>query len=1058
MQTYRKVFVSTLLVILTFMVAGSFVQAQPVLNFKRIVNNWPTVELYFTVACNGQPEYNFNPLQNLEVHDNGIEIGTFTLWCPDPRQRCAVSVALVFDASGSMSGVGNAGAKAAGNAFVDLMDGLIDEAAIIWFTSAVTVRLGMTVNLTDLHTAINSLPASGATAVWDGIYVGIQELINSGNNPCRAVIAITDGNDNSSTRTPQDIISLARENRIRVFTIGLGGVHPAQLETIALLTGGKYYQAPSANQLVAIYEEISTIIFGGFLECLITYQASCMDGNVRTVDLTLKNFCNGTDTKTKSFRAPLDSTSFESTTIICEDVSQYPAREVTVALRKNDLKANIYAPFTTQLNFDHDVCSYQGFSTMGTELNLADVSVQETASGLEITTTKTVQVDGSLPLLLLTFRVNNPPLATLSTALDLDAWSFDHGCLTVILDDGSITVKDESLPFLIAGGNLRLCAGDSLLLECSPGFTDHLWSTGETTSSIYVKKSGEYWVRARKNAGPMLDSDTMEVTVSPLPEPSIFPSGSVSGCRGNGITVECTEHFDAYRWSNGNTERSITTFKSGIYYVDVRTADGCWGRSDSVEIQIHPTPEPSIIGATAACVSDSIYTYRVNPVAGHLYSWSITGGVILGNTNTPEVQVKWTASATGSISILQTDQQTGCLGSDNMNVTVGFVIPTLSHQGVITLCEGDTLFLKVNEDYDSYRWNSGTYGQVDTIMQPGVYYCDVNQGGCVGTTESVTVMVIGDSNFEVVGPAFACEYGSGTYEVTEIPGATYTWIAQGGNVIAGSGTHSVEIQWLTKPASSVLVLLEYQGCTATDSIEVSIRKARRPEISVVGDTVICAGDRISLIAENGFTNYRWSNGSAGQTLIVSTSGSYNVRAIDVSGCPVQSRNVVVLVLNNPPTPDIVRNGNELRCTTVGVLYQWYLDGVLLHGETNATITITQNGKYSVKIVNSSGCASISDEYNTVGIDRLPTLAKKFVIAPNPNNGSFTLDLEFDQATSFSLRVVDITGNAVFEERINSQGIHYHKQLAIDGLPSGIYFLTIESGNHFDRKKFVIQNN
>ena len=111
---------------------GATAEAQPALTFKRVTVNWPTIELYFSVGCDGNPAYNMTK-QDFRIYENGVEVKDFTLWCPDPTIRCAISVALVFDCSGSMSGAGNAGAKQAGHAFVDMMDGVIDEATIVFF-------------------------------------------------------------------------------------------------------------------------------------------------------------------------------------------------------------------------------------------------------------------------------------------------------------------------------------------------------------------------------------------------------------------------------------------------------------------------------------------------------------------------------------------------------------------------------------------------------------------------------------------------------------------------------------------------------------------------------------------------------------------------------------------------------------------------------------------------------------------------------------------------------------------------------------------------------------
>jgi Mg-chelatase subunit ChlD len=279
-------------------------QAQPVLTFKRLVNNWPTIELYFTVACDGQPAWHTDK-RYFTVVENGVMIRDFELWCPDETLDCANSVAMVFDASASMSGAGNTGAKAAGNALVDEM-WPADEAAIIWFNSSVTVRQGITTSQDQLRAAINALPASGGTAVWDGAYAGVLEIINNSVNMCQAVIVLVDGQDNSSSRQPADVIALANQHRVRVYTIGLGGpINSAQLQSIANLTGGRYYETPTASPLVAFYQEIFRTIRSGHNECMISYTGAREDGSLRTVELSLSNYCNGADTATRSYRAPL---------------------------------------------------------------------------------------------------------------------------------------------------------------------------------------------------------------------------------------------------------------------------------------------------------------------------------------------------------------------------------------------------------------------------------------------------------------------------------------------------------------------------------------------------------------------------------------------------------------------------------------------------------------------------------------------------------------------------------------------------------------------------------
>lgn len=297
----------TLLVTLVVFVPA-LAHAQPHLNLKRIIVNWPTIELYFSVGCNGAQAYDMQA-QDFRIRDNGEEVLPFSLDCPDPTRRCAMTTALVFDASGSMSGAGNEGAKAAGKAFIERMDGVTDEAAVIWFNSLPTLQQGMTSDKTLLDAAINVIPASGMTATWDAVWMALEHVQAQGANDCRTVIALTDGSDGASTRTPQELIAYAQDHHIRVFTVGLGtSINAAELEMIALLTGGRYYQTPNAALLPMVLQEIATISIMSFQECRITYNANLADGLLHTVEVQLAGFCVGTDMKSKEYRAPKDTT------------------------------------------------------------------------------------------------------------------------------------------------------------------------------------------------------------------------------------------------------------------------------------------------------------------------------------------------------------------------------------------------------------------------------------------------------------------------------------------------------------------------------------------------------------------------------------------------------------------------------------------------------------------------------------------------------------------------------------------------------------------------------
>ena len=418
--------------------------AQPNLNLKRIYNDWPTIELYFTVSCDGNPTV-FTDKSYFSVHENGAPVSSFELWCPDPTIRGKISAALVFDASGSMVGMGNASAKAAGNAFIDLMDGITDEAAILWFNSTVTTRQGMTTSRTLLHGAVNDIPFTGGTSLWDGIYAGLQEIITNGVNPSKAVVAFTDGADGGSTRTPAELISIANKNHIRIYTVGFGNAGSfTVLQNIASLTGGYFYQVSDSIGAKQVYQEITTRLFmGGFGECLITYLTDCMDGSLRTVDLTLSNFCNGSDTKTKSYRAPRDTTTFTPVEIRLGEDSVRGGGDAILPLRLvTNLDGLVFSQSAVQLLFDTSLLKLKNVATIAGDLwHGYPVSIFPQPDGAVLLTQMKATVQaGAYPRMLasLVFSSRTITEDSLRVPVRMKTWTFNDGCLAVRPMEGSV--------------------------------------------------------------------------------------------------------------------------------------------------------------------------------------------------------------------------------------------------------------------------------------------------------------------------------------------------------------------------------------------------------------------------------------------------------------------------------------------------------------------------------------------------------------------------------------------------------------------------------------------
>lgn len=216
-----------------------------------------------------------------------------------------VNIAIVFDRSGSMSGSPIAAAKTAAKAFVDNFTGQ-DRTALISFASNVTTNQAFlftdAAGKATIKTKIDALSASGMTALVDGTLTAVN--LTAAEAGTKAVIVFTDGQENYSSHTLQQLVNTAAAANIPIYTIGLGsGVDTSFLRTMANSTGGHYYYAPQASDLSNLYNQIRAKIAAQYLLVYRTHNP-LEDGTVRTVTTTV-TVGNDTAADSKTYTAHL---------------------------------------------------------------------------------------------------------------------------------------------------------------------------------------------------------------------------------------------------------------------------------------------------------------------------------------------------------------------------------------------------------------------------------------------------------------------------------------------------------------------------------------------------------------------------------------------------------------------------------------------------------------------------------------------------------------------------------------------------------------------------------
>ena len=135
-----------------------------------------------------------------------------------------------------------------------------DGVSIVKYDSRVLTEGPLSTDATRVEINLTQTPyddLKGATALLDGIYQGTSNVQSEEEFDKRIVIVITDGNENASKLSKNQVILNAKEQGISVYTIGFGDfISEEYLKSISYNTEGSYYRIYHTSELKWIYQDI----------------------------------------------------------------------------------------------------------------------------------------------------------------------------------------------------------------------------------------------------------------------------------------------------------------------------------------------------------------------------------------------------------------------------------------------------------------------------------------------------------------------------------------------------------------------------------------------------------------------------------------------------------------------------------------------------------------------------------------------------------------------------------------------------------------------------------
>ena len=187
----------------------------------------------------------------------------------------AVDVALVIDSSGSMEDNDPSDfRKGAARGFVTAMLRQ-DRVSVVDFDDDARVPWPLRLNSCGGSVRANevisaAIDSSGGTAIYEGLNAAFVQLSSSPSDQPKAVILLTDGQDdppNYSESQYRDLAQQFAERGWKVFTLGLGqndhDINERILRLIADTTGGEYSRLIKPTSLPSIYFKINTKVTEG---------------------------------------------------------------------------------------------------------------------------------------------------------------------------------------------------------------------------------------------------------------------------------------------------------------------------------------------------------------------------------------------------------------------------------------------------------------------------------------------------------------------------------------------------------------------------------------------------------------------------------------------------------------------------------------------------------------------------------------------------------------------------------------------------------------------------
>lgn len=472
--------------------------------------------------------------------------------------------------------------------------------------------------------------------------------------------------------------------------------------------------------------------------------------------------------------------------------------------------------------------------------------------------------------------------SALMSPTEMYYWSYLHAnepgapALTVYFDFNSVQpeydFKQRQLHVTTAAAGLQV----PFMGYSFAAFWQNQWMSNQSSLLYYA---------AGNSAFDIPVSDGIAACLLPLEivvPPALNLDSLYTVCNLPSLSLELPAVYESYSWSNGSSTNMVNLTQSGNYAVSVQMGSCQFAHNFVFDIM-----QMNILQQdTAICAGSSLQLSAFS--SNNQYYWS-TDEVNPSIVVTPSESTFFTCQ---NVSPYQTCK-------DTIQLTI-LPLPVINMLDTIKLCNqaAYNLFASSNQNY-AYSWSTGDTNSGITLNNSGLYSVTVHHpSGCSSMDSSFVefhTVWIPQSLF------LSCENQPVTISCqTSEP---IQW-SNGSTSVSITVAPSVSTQYYVYTS-------QFPACQVSAWVD-----AGGNIVSGLPDTLAnCSGIPATLNANNNYSHYAWSNGSAVNTTTVSQSGLYMLTITDQVGCEEIDTVVVSLIQANlTANHDTVCEGDMVMLT------------------------------------------------------------------------------------------------------------------------------------------------